>query len=213
MVMDRKKRHIGIMGGTFDPIHNAHLTLAECAFREFGLNEVWMLPNGNPPHKRDFEQLDVRYRAEMIRLAIADRPYLELCGMEISDEEYHYTHETLTALNCIHPDAQFYFIMGADSLFEFEKWREPEIICRECILLAAVRDGCGQERIMEQMRRLRILMGADIRFLHTPDMDLSSSDVRERAAKGESISALVPPRVEDYIRRNGLYTDKGNSNG
>ncbi len=211
--MEEKKRHIGIMGGTFDPVHNAHLMLAECAFREFGLNEVWMLPNGNPPHKRTSRQTDVHHRTEMLRLAIEDRPYLVLCGMEISSKEYHYTYETLRSLNRLYPDTRFYFIMGADSLFEFEEWKKPEMICQECILLAAVRDGCGQERVLGQMERLRIYMGADIRLLHTPDMDTASSEIRGRIARGESVSAMLPARVEAYIKKNGLYGAEDDADG
>ena len=128
------------MGGTFDPVHHAHLILAERAYEQCALDEIWMLPNGNPPHKRDTRQADMECRMEMLRLAIQNIPYLKLCDMERSASAYHYTYETLQRLNEQHPDTVFYFIMGADSLFEFDNWKEPGIISRECILLAAVRD-------------------------------------------------------------------------
>ena len=129
------------MGGTFDPVHHAHLILAERAYEQYALDEIWMLPNGNPPHKRDTRQADMECRMEMLRLAIQNIPYLKLCDMERSASAYHYTYETLQRLNEQHPDTVFYFIMGADSLFEFDNWKEPGIISRECILLAAVTAG------------------------------------------------------------------------
>ena len=119
------------MGGTFDPIHNAHLSLAEQAYRQFSLDAVWMLPNGNPPHKSEIRQEDVRHRIRMIQLAIEDTPYLKFCNLETCRKEYHYTFETLQHLKSAYPNMLFYFIMGADSLFEFDAWREPELISRD----------------------------------------------------------------------------------
>ena len=193
------------MGGTFDPIHNAHLVLAECAYREYVLDQVWMLPNGNPPHKRDLEQQTVQHRAAMIRLAIQGRPYLSLCEMEISGREYHYTYETLRRLNAQHPDTDFYFIMGADSLLDFEDWVHPELISRECRILAAVRDGCGQKELRSHIRGLEERVGAQIYLLHTPDMEVASSQIREKLRRGEDASGDLPEEVLRYIKEHRLY--------
>ena len=202
--MDGRKKQIGIMGGTFDPIHNAHIALAKQAYEQFSLDGVWILPNGNPPHKRNSRQADVKCRMDMVELAIRDIPCLKLCDMERSMQGYHYTYETLGRLNQRYPDTQFYFILGADSLFDFEDWREPEVISRECILLAAARD-CHREQIEGRIDALRERFGADIRILNTPNMDIASEDIRERIGKGEPIGHMVPPAVEDYIRKQGLY--------
>lgn len=199
------RKHIGIMGGTFDPIHNAHLALAKQAYEQFSLDGVWILPNGNPPHKRNTKQADVGFRMEMVRLAIEDIPYLELCDVERSNRGYHYTFETLQLLNKKYPDTQFYFIMGADSLFEFEDWREPGIISRECILLAAARDHHNREHLRRRMEELEHLFGADIRILNTPNMNIASEYIRASIAKGEDISDMVPAPVAEYILRQGLY--------
>ena len=110
--MEDTKKHIGIMGGTFDPVHNVHLALAKHAYLQYHLDEIWMLPNGNPPHKKDHRQADMECRMEMLRLAIAGIPYLKLCDVECSLEQYHYTYETLRILKKQHPDMVFYFIMG-----------------------------------------------------------------------------------------------------
>lgn len=205
--MDDTKRHIGIMGGTFDPIHYAHLMLAKRAYEQYGLSKIWMLPNGNPPHKRDTRQADMECRMEMVKLAIQDIPYLELCDVERSAAEYHYTYETLHILNERHPDTVFYFIMGADSLFEFEHWRRPDLISRECILLVAVRDHCEKEQIQEQIKRLERQFGAKIYLLDTPSMDLASAKIRRYCIEGKEISQMVPEAVAAYIQQHGLYRD------
>lgn len=202
--MNGRKKHIGIMGGTFDPIHNAHIALAKQAYEQFSLDGVWILPNGNPPHKRNIRQADVKCRMEMAELAIQDIPYLKLCDIERSGQGYHYTYETLRQLNEQYPDTQFYFILGADSLFDFEDWREPGIISRECILLAAARD-CDREQVQKRTKELQKRFGADIRILNTPNMDIASEDIRERIRCGESIGHMVPSAVMDYICSQGLY--------
>lgn len=203
--MADQKRSIGIMGGTFDPVHNAHLALARQAYEQFGLDEIWMLPNGNPPHKRDTRQADMECRMEMLRLAIREIPYLKLCDVEQSGQEYHYTYETLEKLKERYPDTVFYFIMGADSLFEFDTWREPGIISQNCILLAAVRDHRRREEIEERIRELQRRYGAKIHILNTPNMDIASEDIRKALAEDRKISHLVPAAVEAYINRKQLY--------
>ncbi len=202
------KRQIGLMGGTFDPVHNAHLALAVQAYRQFELDEVWMLPNGNPPHKRDHSKADVKMRLDMLKLAVKDLPHVEVCDLESSSDVYHYTFETLQILNRLYPDVQFYFIMGADSLFDFDEWREPGIISRECILLAATRDHCRRAEIEQKIAELKDMFGADIRILNTPDMEIASADIRGRIAEGGDISQMLPAEVEAYIRSHHLY-EKG----
>lgn len=205
--MDGTNRQIGIMGGTFDPVHRAHLALAKQAYEQYKLQEIWMLPNGNPPHKRGSRQADMQYRMEMLALAIEDIPYLKLCDIEQSEEQYHYTYETLRILNKRYPHTTFYFIMGADSLFEFDHWKEPGIICKECILLAAVRDHCKREAIEKRVLELEAQYGATIYLLDTPNMEVASADIRKRCANGEPIDHIVPASVAAYIERHGLYQD------
>lgn len=205
--MENMKKRVGIMGGTFDPVHNAHLTLAKQAYEQFALDEIWMLPNGNPPHKKNTRQADVECRMNMIQLAIRDVPYLKLCDVERSGKEFHYTYETLQRLKKSYPDTAFYFIMGADSLFEFDGWREPGIISQECTLLAAVRDHCQRDQIQKRIQELRVRYGADIHILNTPNMDIASMDIRGMISAGQDISHMVPPAVADYIRCHGLYDE------
>ncbi len=203
--MDNIKRTVGLMGGTFDPVHNAHLALARQAYEQFSLDEIWMLPNGNPPHKKNTRQADMECRMEMLRLAIQDIPYLKLCDMEQSGQDYHYTYETLGLLHKRYPDTDFYFIMGADSLFEFDNWKEPGIISRECILLAAVRDHRRKEEIRARIEEMKKRYGARIYMLDTPNMDIASEDIRRELARRGEITHMVPAAVADYIVRHHLY--------
>lgn len=203
--MDIKKKRIGLMGGTFDPVHNAHLKLAERAYRQFSLDEVWMLPNGNPPHKQEKKQEDVMHRMEMLRLAIDGIPWLKLCSLESSGNKYHYTYETLQMLHEIYSEIQFYFIMGADSLFDFDDWKAPEIISKKCIILAANREHCRLAKIQSRIEELHKRYGADIRILDTPDMDIASSEIRQWIRQDKDISNVVPAMVVDYIEEHSLY--------
>ena len=154
MAETRRKRK-GIMGGTFDPIHIGHLILGENAYRQFHLDSVLFMPCGNPPHKAfrpGCAQTD--QRVEMVRLAIADNPHFELSLAETHDQGYTYTKKTLQRLTNEHPDTDYYFIMGADSLFSFPCWNGPEEICR---LLAG--DGAATARPTGLRRILRRLWG------------------------------------------------------
>ena len=137
--MEKTNRKIGIMGGTFDPIHIGHLILGEAAYEQFGLDEVWFLPAGNPPHKRNRAgQAKDAQRVEMVRRAIASNPHFVLCTKEMKDEGYTYSYRTLEAMRKEHPGTEFYFIIGADSLFYFDEWKNPERICRG-------KDPCGDQ--------------------------------------------------------------------
>ena len=152
--MEKKNRKIGIMGGTFDPIHIGHLILGEAAYEQFGLDEVWFLPAGNPPHKRNRAgQAKDAQRVEMVRRAIASNPHFVLCTKEMKDEGYTYSYRTLEAMRKEHPGTEFYFIIGADSLFYFDEWKNPERICAAAKILVATRDRAKEEELLACMER------------------------------------------------------------
>lgn len=198
-------RKIGILGGTFDPIHHAHLTLGESAYRQFGLDEVLFMPAKQPPHKTGKEISPVEARIAMVRLAIADKPYFSCSEFELGLPGKSYTAQTLTALHELHPEAQYYFIMGGDSLFALDEWYEPAVILEHAIILAAVREDYDTSDLKERIEYLTGRFGGRIEILYTPRMELSSSEIRERIRNGESIEEMVPGIVETYIRQNGLY--------
>lgn len=199
---------IGIMGGTFDPIHNGHLMLGEYAYQEFQLDEVWFMPNGNPPHKsNDTIESQTKNRVEMVRRAIAGKEYFSLQLYETKNKEVNYSYKTMEHFKRAYPEYTFYFIIGADSLFSIEKWVHPEILLRDCIVLAAYRDDTGTDEMLSQIQYLNDKYGADIRLLNTPNVDISSSDIRERIKDGLSICKMVPEAVFDYIEQNQLFRD------
>lgn len=200
---------IGIMGGTFDPIHNAHLMLAEYAYREYRLDEVWFMPNGNPPHKQNQkDRTDAGSRAEMVRLAIAGREGFRLEEYEIRRREISYSYETMEHFRAVFPEHHFYFIIGADSLFSIESWVHPERLLKTCTILAACRAEVNRHDIMEdKIRELNRKYTADIRLLITPVSGTASQIIRQKCRNGSSIAEEVPETVEAYIISHHLYQD------
>lgn len=198
-------RNIGIMGGTFDPIHIGHLLLAEHAREQFHLDKVYIMPNGTPAYKSDHVVTGSPMRTEMAALAIAGNPGFELSLIEVEREGNTYTYETLEAMRNMNPADTYYFIIGADSLFTFSQWKKPQRIADNCILLIANRDNVSMEEIKAQIARLKERFGADIRILECPTVDISSAMIRGRVSEGKSIRYYVPDAVADYISDKGLY--------
>ncbi len=195
----------GIMGGTFNPIHNGHLALAQSALEQFALDEVLFMPCGVPYMKADQHVEDGQIRAEMTALAIEGRPHFRLSLMELEQEGNTYTYQTLERLKSENPETVYYFIAGADSLFHMTKWAHPERIFADCRVLAAVRDDKTAEDMEAQIRFLEQQYNARIHLLQTEYMDISSSGIRRKVAAGESIADAVPASVRAYIDQKGLY--------
>lgn len=212
-------RRIGIMGGTFNPIHNGHLAIAEKAREQFLLEKVLFMPSGIPYTKDLQEVLPVDIRCEMTALAIKDTPYFELSMLEAADAECGkntYTFETLQKLRHADPEADYYFILGEDSLYAIENWKKPALIFENCTLLAAVRieetliapqrdTSFSQERLCKQVVYLREKYSASIEILEFAGIDLSSTMIREKLRCGDSIKGLLPETVEHYILKHECY--------
>lgn len=204
--MEKMRRRIGLMGGTFDPIHIGHLMLAECAYEQFGLEKVLFLPSGNPPHKaKETVGASDHDRVQMVRRAIAGNPHFGLDAEEMYREGYTYTNDTLELLTAAHPDVDYYFIIGADSLMSFDTWYRPDGICQHCILTVAVRDQLDPGTIRQKMEELRERYQARIYLLQTPDVDIASSRLRAMRRQRRSIRYYVPDEVYRYIEEHGLY--------
>ena len=202
------KRKIGILGGTFDPIHVGHLILAERAYYQFGLEEVLIMPSGNPPHKRNrINRASLEERIEMVRLAIEDNPHFILSLDDAHEMGYSYTRATLERLTAQNPDVEYYFIMGADSLFTFEEWKDPNQIARLAVLVAAVRDHVSDQSMELQIQHLTQKYGADIRVLDVPNMDVSSHMLRDWIRENRSVRYYLSDPVISYIKNTGLYQD------
>ena len=198
-------RRVGIMGGTFNPIHIGHLLLAENAYSAFGLDQVLFIPSGCSYMKEQSGILDPDTRLRMTSLAVADNPHFQVSDIEIRRPGYTYTCETLEQLERENPGTEFFFLAGADSLFAMETWKNPEIIFQKATVLAAVRDDCGNSRLSEQAERLREKYHGRICLIPSGNVEISSSDIRSRIQEGRSIRYLVPERVREYIEENGLY--------
>lgn len=204
---------IGIMGGTFDPIHIGHLLLGMFAYEDFGLDEIWFLPNGNPPHKQTKEGEEaLQHRIEMVRLAIRDVPYFKLCLHEANEKDHSYTYKTMQELRELYPEHTFYFILGADSLFAIEEWRYFREIFPTCTILAAMRDDKDVADMLKQIDYLKENYQADISLLRAPLLEISSTTLRQRASLGKSVAYMVPQAVDAYIRKHALYR-KGEQDG
>ena len=205
--MDRGtgRRKVGIMGGTFDPIHIGHLILGESAWQQFSLEKVLFMPSGNPPHKTDRRGASNQQRIDMVQAAIAQNPHFELSLEEMHEQGYIYTKETLKRLRTKHPDTDYYFIMGADSLLTFDSWRGPAEICEQCILVVAVRNSLDTETLDRAIQHVRDTYRADVRKLISPNLDISSHSIRAWLAEGKSTRYYLPDRVLEYIRKKGIY--------
>ena len=198
---------IGIMGGTFNPIHIGHLIIAEDVRAKYGLDKVLFIPSGQPPHKSDSEVIDHEHRYEMVRLAVASNPGFEASRVEIDREGYTYTVNTLTELTERYDaGTSFYFIIGADVIHELRTWREYEKVFKLCEFIAVLRPGYSESDFRNTIKQLDAEYGAKIHPLRSRLVDVSSTEIRERCMNGESVKYIVPEDVEKYIFDNGLYT-------
>ena len=186
---------IGIMGGTFDPIHIGHLLLGEFAYEDFGLDET---DTGT----------SLEHRIEMIRKAIEGVPHFRLNLHEANTEEHSYTYRTMQEFNQMFPEHDFYFILGADSLFSIEQWKYFREIFPTCTILAAMRDDKDAREMQRQILYLTEKYGARIRLLQAPLLEISSTVIRDRASRDLGVRYMVPDSVAEYIRTNHLYKKK-----
>lgn len=191
---------IGILGGSFDPIHNGHLHMALESYEQYALDEVWLIPNGNAPHKDSDKMADATHRMAMCQLVADEYPFLKTCDIEITSEEYSYTYITVTKLQHTYPEHEFYFIMGADSLDYFDKWRKPEVIASICRILVINRDEFSEEDMAVKIHRINEIFPADISIVHCAKVDVSSTELRQNLEKSDVLAS-----VYDYICEHDLY--------
>lgn len=204
--MDSRKKKLGIMGGTFNPIHNGHLLLAEMARDELKLDQVLFMPSGNSYMKDSASIVSKKDRIQMTALAISDNPYFKLSLLETERQGATYTCDTLTELRELMPEHDLYFILGADSLFSIDRWKNPEMIMQNCVLTASVREGSLKD-IEEKAEDLKERFRARIHLLPERNIDISSTEIRRRLKEGRSVKYMLPDQVLHYIRENNLYQD------
>ena len=205
-----KSRKIGIMGGTFNPIHCGHLMLAEWAMDFATLDEVWVIPTGYSYKKQATEVVSAVHRYEMCLLATAGNPRMKVLDLEMRRGGYTYSYETFEQLSVQFPEDHFYFIFGADCLFSLETWKYPERIFAKCDGIAAIRNDSMWEEMEQKAKELEERFHAGILLMPFVRMELSSTQIRNRVAEGRSIRYLVPDAVNSYILEKRLYRDENN---
>lgn len=197
--------HVGIMGGTFDPIHLGHLAAAEGAMHLAGLDQVVFMPNRQPPHKAGRPVTPAEHRAAMVRLAIAGNPRFAFSSLELEREGPSYTLLTVQALQARHPDWRLAFLAGMDSLVEITTWFQYQTLLTITDMIIFTRPGYSEGQRDAALQQLGPDLAARIRLIEVPGVAVSGTDLRRRAAAGYPLRYLVPDAVAAYIREHDLY--------
>ena len=195
----------GIMGGTFNPVHIAHISMAEAAYRQAKLDKVLFMPSKKPPHKQDINIISEKHREAMVKLAIRGIPYFEYSDFEFKREGTTYSAQTLELLCRQNPDDSYFFIMGGDSFFQVESWYMPGKIMEHAVILAVSRNGIDKKEMEIYAGKLRDKYNAEIMFVKMPHMDISSSNIRKIISSGGDAAMYLPDKVWEYIKSNGCY--------
>jgi nicotinate-nucleotide adenylyltransferase len=210
---------VGILGGTFNPPHVGHVALARCALRELGVERVMLMPAREAPHKPVGEDPGPEHRLRMCRLAVAGLEGLTACALEVERAGPSYTVDTLRAMHATHEDTRLTFIVGADAARTLPSWREPGQLLELATFAVAEREGAGREDVLRAVAAVRSAATATtatdgsaherfetgVSFLEMGTVEVSSSLVRERVARGEPVEELVGVAVAEYIAEHGLY--------
>ena len=196
---------IGVIGGTFDPIHNGHLVIAEETRGRLNLDEILFVPTGQPWLKGDSPISAAEHRLEMVRLAIADRPYFRLSTVDIERPGPSYSIDTITELQSqLGAGTELFFILGWDSLAELPQWHEPSRLIEMCYLVAVPRPGYRRPKLKSLESSVPGITQR-VMLLDSPEIDISASAIRDRVARGLSVRHLVPEPVNRYIKQHKLY--------
>ncbi len=199
---------IAILGGTFNPIHNAHIMMAETVYNTFHPEKVIIMPNYQTYYKQGASAVDVNYRIDMIDLAISDYPYMESSDLELRRGGITYTIDTINELRDIYPDKKIYFIIGGDSLAWLDKWVKADKLFKITTFIAFSRHDISYDKaVLEKERILALYPYADIIVMKEQIPDISSSYIREAIKSGSSVEGMLPESLIEYIVSNSLYKD------
>lgn len=201
-------KSLGILGGTFDPVHFGHLVAAEFVRDACRLERIIFIPAARPPHKDLDHVLASRHRYNMVELAIEDNPDFAVSAMELDRQGLSYTVETITSCRQLYPKAKIYFILGIDALLLINTWKDVERLVELCSFIVVSRPGYKLNRKQECFAGLPPALWENMTVIPIPGISISSSEIRRRVAEGKTIKYLVPASVEKYIRAHNLYLDK-----
>jgi nicotinate-nucleotide adenylyltransferase len=218
-----EKRRIGLLGGTFNPVHEGHLRAAEEVRQRFGLSRVLFIPSYIPPHKQTTDMASPKDRYAMVELAVRSYPEIEVSPLEIEAREKSYSIITLNKLKAIYADAWIFFILGIDAFLEIETWRSYREVLEQCHFIVISRPGLDLARAREVLPseyagKIKDCGGAGpigddllsryrVFLVMINALDISSTDIRGRVKAGRPIHGLVPEPVEEYIRTKNLYQE------
>lgn len=201
-----KLSRIGVMGGTFDPIHYGHLVAAEAARSEFGLEKVIFIPAGRPPHKQSQTITDPEHRYRMTVLATSSNHSFEVSRLEVDKVGLTYTYDTIKDLKRLYgEDCAIYFITGADSVLELLTWYKIQELLTLCKFIAVTRPGFDNKDLEQKIEEISSKYDGEIICIEMPLLAISSTDIKKRLRNGKPIKYLLPEAVEKYIGENGLY--------
>jgi nicotinate-nucleotide adenylyltransferase len=203
---EKKSVRIGVFGGSFDPVHMGHLTVAQDAVEQLELDRLIFVPAAIPPHKQGKMLADGRQRLEMLRLATEGNLSFEVSELELQRGGVSYTFDTITQVQAEHPAAELFFIVGLDSLPILHSWRNVEQLFELCTVVPFARGGEDPARVAEQIQLSKLWKDKLLeRLIRIHEIEISASEIRMRLAEGLSIRYLVPPEVEMYIAEHGIY--------
>ena len=191
-----KRKQVGILGGTFNPVHLAHLVMADQAGKNLGLDEVYLMPSYQPPHVDEKKTIDASHRLKMLELAIADNPFLKIETIELTRKGKSYTYDTMKALTQNNPETDYYFIIGGDMVEYLPKWYKIDELVTMVNFVGIQRTGYTTETPYPVI------------WVDVPEIDISSTKIRQKIQQGCSVRYLVPDKLIDYIHKEGLYQDE-----
>ena len=196
---------IGILGGSFDPIHKGHLHMAKSAYDTGNFDEIWLMPAGHSPNKKEENMTSPEHRLAMCQLAAKEYAFLRASSFEVDSSDRRYTYLTLKKLSKQYPQHRFSFIMGADSLDYFEEWKNPEEIARLCPIYVINRGEFSKNYLEDKIQKLNELFPAEIYIVPCRKYHISSSEIRSNLERNCNYAGYLPEAVVDYIRKNHLY--------
>ena len=201
-------KKIGILGGTFDPIHIGHLIIAETARIYYSLDEVVFMPAKNPPHKNGIKITEASHRYNMVVLAIKDNPKFSVSPLELNREGLSYTIDTVKDLKKIYPEeTEFYFIIGKDMAGTLREWKDINDLLKLCYFLVVMRSVDNNDYVDETIESFSDSEKLKIKKLDTMEIDISSTEIRDKLKSGEEIKYIVTKDIDKYIREHNLYAD------
>lgn len=198
---------IGIMGGTFNPIHLGHLILSEYIREGLNLDKIIFIPTGQPPHKDNSKVIDALHRKAMTELSIKDNPYFFLSNIELERKYKSYTIDTIKELKEQYKDDTLIMIIGTDSLMSIESWKDSSELLKQIDFIVADRISREKEDTIKEIKRLNLKYSIEIKYLDIPLLEISSTEIRDRVRKNKSIKYLVKENVYKYILENNLYKE------